>query len=66
MADHLKRSKAALQKLLDEYWALRKKTCECPFVQKKQELRIRFVTVSYMENIARRLGIDPASFLENK
>ena len=34
MTDHLKRSKVALQKLLDEYWALRRKTCECFFVIK--------------------------------
>ncbi|KAH8988370.1 Nuf2 family-domain-containing protein [Lactarius akahatsu] len=48
MVDHLKRSKAALQKLLDEYWALRKRTN------------------NYMENIAKRLGIDPSSFLERR
>jgi len=31
MAEHLKRNKAALQNLLDVYWALRKKTSERVF-----------------------------------
>ena len=71
MVDHLKRSKAALQKLLDEYWALRRKTCECLLYKRKkaeEELRLRFdlcITDGYMENIAKRLGINP-SFLEKK
>lgn len=37
MADHLKNSKASLQRLLEEYWALRKRTSECLIKQNGKE-----------------------------